>query len=66
MTSAIPVQRSTNLTNKPTGSWSKNWVQINIQVNDVFRYISVCFESEIKKIHNLSCSAKRFIICLTS
>ena len=39
MTSAIPVQRSTNWANKPTGSWSMNWVQINIQVNDDFRYI---------------------------
>ena len=38
MTSAIPVQRSTNRANKPTGSWSMNWVQINIQVtNDDFR-----------------------------
>ena len=34
MTSAIPVQRSTNWANKPTGSWSMNWVQINIQVNE--------------------------------
>ena len=22
----------------PTGSWSMNWVQINIQVNEDFRY----------------------------
>ena len=29
MISAIPVQRSTNLANKPTGSWSICWVQIN-------------------------------------
>ena len=29
MTSAIPVQRSTNWTNKPTRSWSIFWVQIN-------------------------------------
>ena len=28
MTSAIPVQHSTNWANKPTGSWSMNWVQI--------------------------------------
>ena len=28
----IPVQRSTNWANTPTGSWSMNWVQINIQV----------------------------------
>ena len=28
MTSAIPVQRSTNWANKPTGSWSMCWVQI--------------------------------------
>ena len=34
MTSAIPVQRSTNWANKPTGSWSMNWVQINIRVNE--------------------------------
>ena len=32
MTSAIPVQRSTNWANKPTGSWSMNWVQINRSV----------------------------------
>ena len=25
MTSAIPVQRSTNWANKPTGSWSWSW-----------------------------------------
>ena len=29
MTSAIPVQRSTNWANKPTGSWSLCWFQIN-------------------------------------
>ena len=29
MTSEIPVQRSTNWANKPTGSWSMCWVQIN-------------------------------------
>ena len=29
MTSAIPVQRSTNWANKPTGSWSLGWFQIN-------------------------------------
>ena len=29
MTSAIPVQRSTNWANKPTGSWTLCWVQIN-------------------------------------
>ena len=28
------VQRSTNWANKPTGSWSMNWVQINIQVSE--------------------------------
>ena len=41
MTSAIPVQRSTNWANKPTGSWSMNWVQINIQVNEDFRYMKI-------------------------
>ena len=41
MTTAIPVQRSTNWAKKPTGSWSMNWVQINIQVNDDFRYMKV-------------------------
>ena len=36
--STIPVQRSTNWANKPTGSWSMCWVQINHQVmNDDFR-----------------------------
>ena len=34
MTSAILVQRSTNWANKPTGSWSMSWVQMNIQVNE--------------------------------
>ena len=29
LTSAIPVQRSTNSANKPTGSRSLNWVLIN-------------------------------------
>ena len=29
MTSAIPLQRSTNWANKPTGSWSLCWFQIN-------------------------------------
>ena len=29
MTSAIPVQHSTNWANKPTGSWSLCWFQIN-------------------------------------
>ena len=29
MTSVIPVQRSTNWTNKPTGSWLLSWFQIN-------------------------------------
>ena len=32
ITSAIPVQRSVNWPNKPTGSWSLRWVQITIQV----------------------------------
>ena len=41
MTSAIPVQRSSNWANKPTGSWSMNWVQINIQVNEDFRYMKI-------------------------
>ena len=41
MTSAIPVQRSTNWANKPTGSWSMNWVQINIRVNEDFRYMKI-------------------------
>ena len=37
--STIPVQRSTNWANKPTGSWSMCWIQINHQVmNDDFRY----------------------------
>ena len=35
------VQRSTNWANKPTGSWSMNWVQINIQVNEDFRYMKI-------------------------
>ena len=30
MTSAIPVQCSTNWANKPTGSWSLCWIQINL------------------------------------
>ena len=29
MASAIPVQHSTNGANKPTGGWSRCWVQIN-------------------------------------
>ena len=29
MTSVIRVQRSTNWANKPTGSWSLYWIQIN-------------------------------------
>ena len=29
MTFGRQVQRSTNWTNKPTGSWSLTWVQIN-------------------------------------
>ena len=29
MTFAIPMQRSTNWANKPTGNWSSFWVQIN-------------------------------------
>ena len=29
MTFAIPVQRSINWANKPTGSWSMCWFQIN-------------------------------------
>ena len=41
MTSSIPVQRSTNWANKPTGIWTMNWVQINIQVNDDFRYMKI-------------------------
>ena len=64
MTSAIPVQRSTNWANKPTGSWSMNWVQINIQLmNDDFSaniwifiylkssfntYIFITYESFVK------------------
>ena len=34
MTSAIPVQRSTNWANKPTGSWSLCWIQINLQSDE--------------------------------
>ena len=41
MTSAIPVQRSTNWANKPTGSWSMNWVKINIQVNEDCRDMKI-------------------------
>ena len=33
MTSAIPVQCSTNWANKPTGSWSLCWIQINLPKN---------------------------------
>ena len=46
MTSAIPVQRSTNWANKPTGSWSMNWVQINIQVNEDLNEIIFYFEKK--------------------
>ena len=49
MTSAIPVQRSTNWANKPTGSWSMNWVQINIRVNE---------DLDIWKFTYLHCSGK--------
>ena len=38
MTSAIPVQRSTNLANKPTGSWSLSAVQIY----DFHIFLTIC------------------------
>ena len=39
MTSAIPVQRSTNWANKPTGSWAMCWVQINHPSKEWWFYI---------------------------
>ena len=44
MTSSIPVQRSTNLANKPTGSWLLSWVQITSQVmNNDCRYMKIIY-----------------------
>ena len=66
MTSAIPVQRSTNWANKPTGSWSMNWVQINIQVNEDFRYMKIHifalrWRDEIKRSSQLRTLLKRVV-----
>ena len=67
MTSTIPVQRSTNWANKPTGSWSMNWVQINIQVNDDFRYMKIHifalrWRDEIKRSPQLRTLLKRLVV----
>ena len=66
MTSAIPVQRSTNWANKPTGSWSMNWVQINIQVNDDFRNMKIHifalrWRDEIKRSSQLRTLLKQIL-----
>ena len=34
MTCAIPVKRSTNRADKPTGSWSLCWIQINLPCDE--------------------------------
>ena len=38
ITSAIPVQCSTNWANKPTGSWSLCWVKINLPSDEEWFY----------------------------
>ena len=48
MTSAIPVQCSTNWANKPSGSWSICWVQIN-HPNDDNTGVQI-YEFHISKI----------------
>ena len=66
MTSAIPVQRSTNWANKPTRSWSMNWVLINIQVNDDFKYCIIAnswrlitiFHTIFRAFHSLNKNTK--------
>ena len=49
MTSAILVQRSTNWANKPTGSWSMNWVEINLQISHIScNFVSISVEILLK------------------
>ena len=70
MTSAIPVQRSTNWANKPTGSWSMNWVQINIRVNEDFRYMKIHifalrWKDEIRRSSQLRTLLKLVVVSRT-
>ena len=50
MTSAIPVQRSTNWANKPTGSWSMNWVQLLVVLFDFLALFQQRFRCVVQQI----------------
>ena len=59
MSTKSVLQRSTNWANKPTGSWSMDWVQINIQVNEDFRYIFIHLDIYLYPIH---CPAPSWLV----